>query len=463
MKNNKTILILLFMMLLSVGQVFADFDLTPLSNPDREEVIDEVSRFTGVTKDTLDVIFKESPAVFDKMSDTVFGVKIVNMLSEAKDTDALSEVVWWRLGKVSDSLLKKVLPSSANTFITVLKVYYSALEIIKEYIVIPKFDTKMYNAYKNARGEHGNDEEAFSEATTQGFSGYYMVRDKMYEEMIKSKGYNKEVISEKMEKDLKKKIDKFWMDRMEAKYQQDIFKQNAQKNIKDTWKMSEKEINQIKKRAAELESKYPKQTQYFLKESDIPSGFKLVKLPEGKAGIRTEVQRNNNSDRVWVNENMVLYNSNFNEVMEMSSHSYYSADRKYVYINEVHLFVSISNRKYTMTFQGKNYPTDEYEGLKRQDYYKNMPYGYNSVAPFKNPKTVWGYVFSGQDKSTHKYNVLCLTKKWYINVYAAANAPEVNKNAFSGSSDRIMDNTVPTREFIEKITSIILDKIPAGE
>lgn len=63
-------------------------------------------------------------------------------------------------------------------------------------------------------------------ATTRWGSGYYVVQDKMYRELLRRKGYNENLLGAKMVKHLRSQIDQFWMDALELRFQQEILIQN---------------------------------------------------------------------------------------------------------------------------------------------------------------------------------------------------------------------------------------------
>ena len=60
--------------------------------PSTAEVIEIVDKVTGCGKDALTSLYGESPALFDKVADTVTATRVVNKILEARDEDAAMEV-----------------------------------------------------------------------------------------------------------------------------------------------------------------------------------------------------------------------------------------------------------------------------------------------------------------------------------------------------------------------------------
>src|SRR6476620_6052784 len=148
-----------------------------LDSPSREEVISEIARQTGLTNDAVSLIAKENPQLLQGLNDAVLGIKVVNSLADARDTEALADLMGYAVDKLRD----KVFPSAMNGFITAFKVYKTALETTRDYYYVPKLDAGLYNAYREARadglrrGDTSIEEitNAFERASTRDWSGYY--------------------------------------------------------------------------------------------------------------------------------------------------------------------------------------------------------------------------------------------------------------------------------------------------
>jgi len=223
-------------------------------SPSREEVISEVARQTGLTNDAVSLIAKENPQLLQGLNDAVLGIKVVNSLADARDTEALADLMGYAVDKLRD----KALPSAMNGFIVAFKVYKTALEITRDYYYVPKFDAGLYNAYREARadglrrGDTSVEEmtTAFERASTRDWSGYYAVKDSMFEALVKAKGYNKALLDEKMKQGLWRQIDDFWMKRCEAKLLQEILRANKAEMERQIWARASRRLNEIKTAAA---------------------------------------------------------------------------------------------------------------------------------------------------------------------------------------------------------------------
>ena len=220
----------------------------------REEVIGEVARQTGLTNDAVSLIAKENPQLLQGLNDIVTGIKIVNSLADARDTEALADMMGYAVDKLRD----KALPSAMNGFITAFKVYKTALEITRDYYYIPKLDAELYNAYREARvdglrrGDTSTEEmtSAFERASTRENSGYYALKNPMFEALVKAKGYNPALMDKKMEEALWRQIDDFWMKRCEAKLLQEILRANRTELERQTWARVSRQLNEIRSAAA---------------------------------------------------------------------------------------------------------------------------------------------------------------------------------------------------------------------
>lgn len=248
------------------------------------EVVEEVGRVTDCTKDALEAVFRESPKLFERLSDAVTVIKIADMLVDAKDTEALADFVRWRLGKTAEDLMKTYLPSSWTVFVAACKAYYSALELIRDYMVVPAFEERMYRVYASHREGHANPSEAFEAMSTAGFSGYYVVKPSMIERYIKARGWNKEYVAEGK---VSKIVDDFWMNRLEVKYQQDLARRDLEATRDLVWKKVARELAEVKRRAG-ARSGMP-----LFSREDLNSlkGWRLSETtfwPPGRDGLKPE-------------------------------------------------------------------------------------------------------------------------------------------------------------------------------
>jgi hypothetical protein len=232
-----------------------------LNQPSREEIINEVARQTGLANDAVSLIAKQNPQLLQGLNDTVLAVKVANSLADARDTEALADLMGYAVDKLRD----KAFPSSMNGFIVAFKVYKAALEIARDYYYIPKLDAGLYNAYRQARldglrrGDTSLEEisTAFERASTRDWSGYYAIKDSMFEALVKAKGYNKDLMGEKMKQTLWRQIDDFWMKRCEAKLLQEVLQANKAEMERQIWARVSSQLNAIRTAATSTSRSEP--------------------------------------------------------------------------------------------------------------------------------------------------------------------------------------------------------------
>ena len=199
--------------------------LAPLST---EELIEEAAKGTDMTTDALGLLYQDKPALFDNLKDTMTAAKVVDQLFAAQDTEALATIAEWQWGKAVDAAMEKLVPAPALSALAAAKAYKSALELIRDHIVVPAFDEKMYAVYKEHRTHGGaSSADAFSEATTVRNSGYYLVKTRMLSQLSSARGWNEELVGERLKAGAEKRIDDFWATRMEARLQQELCRNQA--------------------------------------------------------------------------------------------------------------------------------------------------------------------------------------------------------------------------------------------
>ncbi|MEN3185026.1 MAG: hypothetical protein ABDK94_00680 [Atribacterota bacterium] len=211
--------------LLSIFCFFVASHGFALDEVSRGDVIEEASRLTGLAKDTLELIYDEAPSLFDNVERVTFAVKVVHLFATAQDNDVMLEL----FDRFVDNLKSVLLPGPLQTFLTAVKIYQTSLEVVRDYAVIPRFEESIYQSYRSMRlidWKRGDTSEeskntAF-ESAVMGWNGYYLVQDKMYQELLKRKGYNADLLGEKLERRLRSQIDQFWMSSLELRFQREI-------------------------------------------------------------------------------------------------------------------------------------------------------------------------------------------------------------------------------------------------
>lgn len=259
----KKINIILFVFILF--SMFSNAEAYQVAEPNRSEIIEEISNVTGLTTDMVSLVAKEYPELLDNLGDAVFTVKIINSFSEAKDVEAFEDLFNYSIDKV----LTKTLPPQMTFFLTALRAYKNSLEMIRDYILIPEFDEKMYSRYFETRLVQIKQGDMSLEAKQHAFAiatmdkstntlfpdrGYYVLKNKMFEDIIKARGYNPDLVGtdEKLGSYLWKQIDEFWMNRMEARLNQELIKKGKKEIINSIWDNSSKQLRAIESAANKI-------------------------------------------------------------------------------------------------------------------------------------------------------------------------------------------------------------------
>jgi len=250
-----------------------------VTEPTTEEIINEVSRFTGLSSDLTQLVLESEPELLGKLGQVVFGVQVFNQLLDAKDTEAMKSIFDLGVSNLADYLVKQAVHPAVGTFFGAVKAYKASLEIVRDYIVIPHFDQETYDRYKKARGgvidyKYANTTEAFEEATFAPFGGYYLLKEEKYKELVKAKGYNPELVGDKLEASLRRDIDNFWMKRLEAKYIQERLKESREAMVNSIWKIAQNEIDILQKLALEVGTIH---SGLFITPEDLPKGWWIAK------------------------------------------------------------------------------------------------------------------------------------------------------------------------------------------
>lgn len=221
-----------------------------------DEVIEETARFSKLSRQTLELLYQEAPKLFVNLERLTLATKMVQGIARAQDRRVLEDLVEESL----DTLRYFVLPRNLNLFLTAFQVYTKSLEAIRDYVFIPKFDETIYQRYRAMRlGDlkYGDTSEeskttAFEVATTAPGSGYYVVRDRMYRELLKKKGYNPDLVERKLEKHLRAQIDTFWMDYLELRLQQELLRENEGAIVEELWQNADRDLRRLEEEARRL-------------------------------------------------------------------------------------------------------------------------------------------------------------------------------------------------------------------
>lgn len=197
------------------------------------EVIDAVAQYTGMTNDAVSLALKDNAAALGRLTDAVTALQIAQQFLDARDADIATTV----LNQATDSAAEALLPPPLMTAIKAIRLYKSMLEAILGLVLVPKLDAGLYAAYRANRAQNQDIINSFSYATSQSLGGgYYVAKPKMVEDYIsKYKGWDKDLIGEPMRRRAERQVDRFWMARLEANYQQEKVKPEKQAILAAIW------------------------------------------------------------------------------------------------------------------------------------------------------------------------------------------------------------------------------------
>jgi hypothetical protein len=208
------------------------------------EVIDQVAQYMGLTNDAVSLALKDNAKALGRLTDAVLAVQIAQQFLDARDADIATTV----LNQATDTAAEALLPPPLMTAIKAMRVYKSMLEATRDLMLIPKLDAGLYGAYRANRAQNQDVVNSFSYATGQSLGGgYYVVKPKMVEDYIsKYKGWDKDLIGEPMRRRAERQVDRFWMARLEATYQQDKTKPEKQAIVAAIWASVKDITDQLK-------------------------------------------------------------------------------------------------------------------------------------------------------------------------------------------------------------------------
>jgi hypothetical protein len=209
--------------------------------PDPGEVIDQVAKYTGLTNDTVSLALKDNAAALGRLTDAVQALQIAQQFLDAKNADIAATVFW----SAADTAAEALLPPPLMTAIKAMRAYKSILEELRDNVLIPALDQKIYEQYRAEREQNQDPINAFDFAVTM-VHGYYVVKPKMVDELIKAKGWNVDVMGERMRRLAEAQVDRFWRERMEATYQQEKAKPQKEAILAAIWASVQDVLDQLK-------------------------------------------------------------------------------------------------------------------------------------------------------------------------------------------------------------------------
>ena len=229
------------------------------------EVVDAVAQYTGMTNDAVSLALKDNAAALGRLTDAVLAVQIAQQFLDARDAEVATTV----LNQATDSAAEALLPPPLMTAIKAVRLYKSMLEAVRDLVFIPKLDAGLYAAYRANRAQNQDVINSFSYATSQSLGGgYFAVKPKMVEDYISQyKGWDKDLIGEPMRRRAERQVDRFWMARLEATYQQEKVKPEKQALLAAIWASVKDITDQFKAPAGLIGGLFPEPA------GDLPGGW----------------------------------------------------------------------------------------------------------------------------------------------------------------------------------------------
>jgi hypothetical protein len=242
----------------------------PPERPEPGEVIDQVAKYTGLTNDTVSLALTDNAAALGRLTDAVQALQIAQQFLDAKNADIAATVFW----SATDTAAEALLPPPLMTAIKAMRAYKSILEELRDTIFIPKLEDWLYNAYRFERTEGRPDADPLFvlKNADAAVKGYYPMKVAMVEELIKAKGWNVDVMGERLRRHAEAEIDRFWAQRLEATFQQEKVKPQKEAILAAIWGSVQDIINQLNAPGAAVDAGL-----FIDPARDLPSGWWWVK------------------------------------------------------------------------------------------------------------------------------------------------------------------------------------------
>ncbi len=212
--------------------------------PTREEIVAEVARTTGLASDAVSLALDANPQWLDRLGTAVSTVVVIDKLLSARDTELVVDLL-------SDQAVNQalsVLPGAVSGFVKAVGVYKSALEFIRDHAFVPAMEARVYAEYKRARGgrmdySYAGPAEAFDQAIFNAFGasggvnfkGYWPQYKAQFDRLVKSQGYNPDLVGDKLAAALKRKLDDFWTKRLEVAYEAELLGKDRKSLTDQVW------------------------------------------------------------------------------------------------------------------------------------------------------------------------------------------------------------------------------------
>jgi len=226
---------LILVVMLFSGSVWA---FTP-GSLSRSEIVAQLAHGTGMTAQAVEVALGKNVKALEQATDVLTAVRIINEVAEAKDEKALTTTIDWALDKAG----RKLITGPLGGVLTAVTLYKATLELARDRLVIPAVDEKMFQAYRRYREEdiaqkQGDESisSPFDKISSRSDMGYYVLKEKMYQDYLKALGLNPDLIGPSFASVLRAQVDQFWISMLETRFQREYVKAHRDELLHKYWK-----------------------------------------------------------------------------------------------------------------------------------------------------------------------------------------------------------------------------------
>lgn len=239
-------LVLLILVLVRSAPATADAGVGIDSTVTDQQISDQVSRYTGLDRELIDAVLAAQPKMKPSFRGQILFLRLLDRLDQAPDSEAAGRVLAWAARNLAEAAVKRLLPALVGNALSAFQDYQQALELVRDYLVLPGLDDRMYRSYRRSRLADVNRGEgvgpdavresiqtAYDLASNSG--GFYPLRTGMVDTLIRNQGYHPAGLSPAERRKFEARIDRYWSARLEARFQKEVLQLFRDKIIKESW------------------------------------------------------------------------------------------------------------------------------------------------------------------------------------------------------------------------------------
>lgn len=211
-----------------------------------QQISDQVSRFTGLDRELIEAVLAAQPKMKPSFRGQILFLRLLDRLNQAPDSDAAGRILAWAARNLAEAAVKRVLPALVGNVLSAFQDYQQALELVRDYLVLPGLDDRMYRNYRRSRlADVNRGEGAGSDAVRESIQtaydlasnsgGFYPLRTRMVDALIRNQGYHPAGLSPAKRKKFEARIDRYWSARLEARFQKEVLQLFRDKIVKESW------------------------------------------------------------------------------------------------------------------------------------------------------------------------------------------------------------------------------------